>query len=119
MIDPIGLSLENFDVTGAWRIRDNGAPIDPASALYDGTPLNGPGDLRAALTKRSNVLVQTFAENLMTYALGRRIEATDMPSVRGLLRAASASGNNFSAFVLGIVKTPAFRMKSADATTEQ
>ena len=39
MIDPIGLALENFDVTGAWRIKDNGMPVDAASALYDGTPL--------------------------------------------------------------------------------
>jgi len=119
MIDPIGLALENFDVTGAWRIRDNGAPVDAASALYDGTPLSGPSDLRTALLKRSDVLIQTFAENLMTYALGRRLEATDMPSVRTMVRSAHGTGDRFSAFVVGIVKTPAFRMKSADAVTEQ
>jgi hypothetical protein len=119
MIDPIGLALENFDVTGAWRIRDNGAAIDAASALYDGTPLGGPDDLRNALLKRSNVLVQNFTENLMTYALGRRLESTDMPSVRGVVRSAHGSGDSFSAFVLGIVRAPAFRMKSADLVTEQ
>jgi cytochrome c553 len=119
MIDPIGLALENFDVTGAWRIRDNGAAIDAASALYDGTPLGGPDDLRNALLKRSSVLVQNFTENLMTYALGRRLESTDMPSVRGIVRGAHGSGDSFSAFVLGIVRAPAFRMKSADGVTEQ
>jgi mono/diheme cytochrome c family protein len=118
MIDPIGLSLENFDVTGAWRIRDNGMPVDPASALYDGTPLSGPGDLRGALLRRSRVLVQNFIENLMTFALGRRLAATDMASVRAIARQAEASDYRFSAFVLGIVKTPAFRMKSADELTE-
>jgi mono/diheme cytochrome c family protein len=60
MIDPIGLALENFDVTGAWRIKDNGAPVDPASALYDGTPLASAHDLQQALMKRSGVLVRTF-----------------------------------------------------------
>ncbi len=119
MIDPIGLALENFDVTGAWRIRDNGAPVDPASALFDGTPLAGPTDLRNALMKRSGILVQTFTENLMTYALGRRLESTDLPAVRGIVRGAQASEDRFSAFVLGVVKTPAFRMKSADGVTEQ
>ena len=64
MIDPIGLALENFDVTGAWRIKDNGAPVDPASTLYDGTPLASPADLQQALLKRSGVLVRTFTENL-------------------------------------------------------
>ncbi len=118
MIDPIGLALENFDVTGAWRIKDNGMPIDAASALYDGTPLTGPADLRQALLKRSTSLVRTFTENLMTYGLGRRLGPADMPAVRNIERQASAADNRFSAFVLGIVKSPAFRMKAADAATD-
>ena len=115
MIDPIGLALENFDVTGAWRIKDNGAPIDPASALYDGTPLASAADLQQALMKRSDVLVRTFTENLATYALGRRLAASDMPMVRAVVRRAAADDYKFSAFVTAIVTSPAFRMKSADA----
>ncbi len=115
MIDPIGLALENFDVTGAWRIKDNGMPVDPASALYDGTPLASARDLQQALMKRTSVLVGNFAENLATYALGRRVTATDMPMVRGLVRDAAAKGNSFAAFVTGIVTSPAFRMKGAEA----
>ena len=103
MIDPIGLALENFDVTGAWRIKDNGTPIDAASALYDGTPLTGPADLRQALLKRSTSLIRTFTENLMTYALGRRLEhdrhadgarascARRQPRTTGSRRSCSAS----------------------------
>jgi hypothetical protein len=117
LIDPIGLALENFDVTGAWRIKDNGTPVDAASALYDGTPLDGPADLRQALLKRSGVLVQTFTENLMTFALGRRLGHEDMPAVRGIVRQAEAGHHKLSAFVLAIVKSPAFRMKSADASS--
>ena len=115
MIDPIGLALENFDVTGAWRIKDNGAPIDPASTLYDGTPLASTADLQQALMKRSDVLVRTFTENLATYALGRRLAASDMPMVRAVVRRAAADDYKFSAFVTAIVTSPAFRMKSADA----
>jgi hypothetical protein len=117
MIDPIGLALENFDVTGAWRIKDNGMPVDAASTLYDGTPLAGPADLRQALLKRSPVLVQTFAENLMTFALGRRLGYADMPALRRVVRQAGAADDRLSAFVLGIVKSPAFRMKAADVST--
>jgi mono/diheme cytochrome c family protein len=115
MIDPIGLALENFDVTGAWRIKDNGAPIDPASTLYDGTPLASAADLQQALMKHSDVLVRTFTENLATYALGRRLGASDMPMVRAVVRRAAADDYKFSAFVTAIVTSPAFRMKSADA----
>jgi len=119
MIDPIGLALENFDVTGAWRIRDNGAPVDAASALYDGTPLNGPEDLHRALHKRSTSLVRTFTENLMTYALGRRLTFADMPLVRAVVRQAQVADYRLSAFVIGVVKSPAFRMKAADVSTSQ
>ncbi len=117
MIDPIGLALENFDVTGAWRIRDNGMPVDAASALYDGTPLTGPDDLRLALLKRSTSLIRNFTENLMTYALGRRLGHTDMPAVRRIVRQASVADYRMSAFVLGIVNSPAFRMKASDVSS--
>jgi hypothetical protein len=117
MIDPIGLALDNFDATGAWRIRDNGMPVDAASTFYDGTPLDGPADLRQVLLKRSGVLVQTFTENLMTFALGRRLSHEDMPALRRIVREADADGQKLSAFVLGIVKSPAFRMKAGEAAT--
>ncbi|MEZ5417488.1 MAG: DUF1588 domain-containing protein [Vicinamibacterales bacterium] len=114
MIDPIGLALENFDVTGAWRIKDNGMPVDPASALYDGTPMAGAADLQRALMKRPDVLVRNFTENLATYALGRRVTATDMPLIRSIVKSAAAAEYAFPAFVTGIVTSPAFRMKGAD-----
>jgi hypothetical protein len=117
MIDPIGLAFENFDVTGAWRIRDNGAPVDAASTLYDGTPLRGPADLRNALMRRSGVLVQTFAENLLTFAIGRRLGYADMPAARAIVRDAAAHDYKLSSFVLAVARTPAFRMKSGEALT--
>jgi hypothetical protein len=89
-------------------------PVDAASTFYDGTPLAGPADLRRALLARSDVLLQTFAENLMTYALGRRLSATDMPAVRALVRQAAADDYTLSSFVLGIVRTSAFRQKGAE-----
>ncbi len=72
VIDPLGLALENFDVTGRWRIRDNGAPVDPVGDLYDGTKMSGPAGLRAALLKHQDMFVLSFTERLMTYSLGRR-----------------------------------------------
>ena len=115
VIDPLGLALENFDVTGRWRIKDNGAPVDAVGVMYDGTKLDGPAGLRAALLKHQDVFLQTFAQNLMTYALGRRLEAADMPAVRAIVRNAAAQDQHFSAFVHGIVESAAFRMTTADA----
>jgi hypothetical protein len=109
-IDPLGLSLENFDVTGAWRIKDNEAPVDAVGDLYDGTKMNGPEGLREALMKHQDMVLRSFTESLMTYALGRRVEYADMPTVRAIVNASARNNNKFSSFVLGIVNSSAFRM---------
>ncbi|MEZ5288010.1 MAG: DUF1592 domain-containing protein [Vicinamibacterales bacterium] len=110
VIDPLGLALENFDVTGKWRIKDAGSPVDPTGELYDGTPMDGPAGLRRALLKHQDVFVLSFTESLLTYALGRRIEAEDMPMVRRIVHDAAANGLKISAFAKAIVRSPAFRM---------
>jgi hypothetical protein len=116
VIDPIGLSLDNFDVTGAWRIKDRGVPVKVTSELYDGTPLNGVADLRAALLARSDVVLTHLTERLLSYALGRRVEYYDMPAVRKILREAKASDYRMSSVILGVVKSAAFRTALAEAT---
>ena len=113
VIDPIGLALENFDVTGAWRIRDGGNMVDPVSELYDGTPLAGPEDLRNALLSRPEVFYRVFTENLMAYALGRRVEYYDMPTIRTIVKEAGEDGYKLSAFILGVVKSAAFTSAKA------
>ena len=83
--------------------------------MYDGTKLDGPAGLRDGLLRHQDVFLQTFAENLMTYALGRRVEYTDMPAIRAIIREAGKSHNRMSAFILGVVNSGAFRMaKAAD-----
>jgi len=119
VIDPLGLALENFDVTGAWRIKDNEVPVDVVGDLYDGTKMDGPAGLRDALLKHSDVFLTGFTESLMTYALGRRIEYTDMPSIRTIVRTAAKSDNKMSAFVMGVVNSPAFKMGVADPGQER
>ncbi len=117
MMDPIGLALENFDVTGAWRIRDAGAPVDVSGEMYDGTPLTGAADLRQALLRRPDSLVRTFTENLLAYALGRRIEAYDMPAVRAIARGAEKDGYRVRDLIFGVVSSPAFRMSRVQPIT--
>ncbi len=120
VIDPLGLALENFDVTGAWRIRDEGNPVDPVGLMYDGTELAGPADLRDALLARSDVVVSTFVENLMAYALGRRVEYYDMPTIREITRTAAERDYRMSAFILGVVNSSAFRMaRTGSATVDE
>jgi hypothetical protein len=119
MIDPLGLALENFDATGAWRIKDNGVPIDAHVQLFDGATVNGPDDLRAHVLKYSDAFLTTFAENLMTYAIGRRVEYYDMPTIRDIVHRAADEDNKFSAFVLGIVESAPFRLSQGDTVVAQ
>ena len=72
------------------------------------TPLTGPADLRQALVRRPTPFVRTFAENLMAYGLGRRLESYDMPTVRAIVREAKANGHRLSAFIRGVVNSPAW-----------
>jgi hypothetical protein len=116
VIDPLGLALENFDATGKWRIRDGGMAVDTKGQLFDGTSIEGPAGLREALLRHKDVVLLSFTRSLMTYALGRRVEAADMPTVRHIIRAAEARNFRISAFVDGIVESDAFRMAKLPAS---
>jgi hypothetical protein len=109
-MDPIGLALDNFDVTGRWRVRENGQPLDTRGDFYDGTPVTTPAELTRALMKRPVPLVRTFTENLFAFALGRRAEYFDQPAIRAIARAAAANDYKMSSFILGVVNSAAFRM---------
>ena len=114
-IDPLGLALENFDPSGKWRIKDGGVTVDPTGVMYDGTPINGPADLREALLKHQDAILLSFTENLMTYALGRQVEYYDMPAIRAIVRNAAKNGNRMSAFITGVINSAAFQKARAAA----
>ncbi|HEV2702977.1 MAG TPA: DUF1592 domain-containing protein [Steroidobacteraceae bacterium] len=117
IMDPMGMSLENFDAVGQWRTKDydTGTPIDASGRMADGTPVNGPDDLRKTLMARPQQFVQTLTRNLMAYALGRTLDYHDMPTVRKIVREAAADHDRFSSILLGIVASPAFQMKQMPA----
>lgn len=117
MMDPIGLALEQFDVTGRVRRRDNGMPIDSRGDLWDGSTARNAAELQAALLRRQESVLRTFTRNLMAYAIGRRIEASDMPTVRQIVRDAAQVDHRMSAYIMGVVRSPAFRMQRAERST--
>jgi mono/diheme cytochrome c family protein len=111
VMDPVGFALENFDAVGAWRTHEPGGPIDASGQLADGSAVDGVVTLRKAILDRPEVFVGTMTEKLMIYALGRGVDARDMPAVRGVLREAAAHDYRFSSLVLGIVRSVPFRMR--------
>jgi hypothetical protein len=113
VMDPIGLSMENFDVVGAWRSDDEGNPIDATGQLGDGTKVDGVVTLRKALMAHPEVFVSAITEKLTIYALGRGLDARDMPAVRAIIHNAADGGYRFSSIVLGIVRSTPFTMRVA------
>ena len=118
VIDPIGLALENFDVTGQWRIKDRGVPVDTSGYLYDGSQLDGLDGLRQALLRYSDAILTNFTVNLMSYAVGRRVEYYDMPAIRSIVREAAANDYRMSSFILGVARSAAFQRNRQIMSTE-
>jgi hypothetical protein len=113
IMDPIGLSLENFDAVGRWRNEDEGVKIDASGQLVDGSTVDGPAALRKALLARSDVFVAVLTEKLLMYGAGRETKYFDMPAVRTIMRDSAKTRYRFSDLVLGVVKSPAFQMRVA------
>jgi hypothetical protein len=117
IMDPLGLSLENFDAIGGWRDKDRfaGEPIDASSVTVTGEKMNGVNDLRARIARQPEQFVQTFTERLMIYGLGRSITYRDIPEIRAIVRSARPSDYRFSDLVMGVVNSDQFRMSKVPA----
>jgi hypothetical protein len=119
IMDPLGFALENYNAVGQFRSLDPDTrdPVDASGVLPDGTAVAGIADLRRALTARPEQFVQALTENLMTFALGRKLDYRDMPAVRAIVRDAGKDDYRFASLVLGIVSSDAFREREAVTET--
>jgi hypothetical protein len=111
LMDPVGFALENYDAVGRWRQSVNGKPIDASGGLPDGSKFDGAAGLEQAILRRPDAFANTFSEKLLTYALGRGVEAYDGPAIRKVVREAEANDYRFSSFILGIVDSTPFLMR--------
>jgi hypothetical protein len=113
IIDPPGFALEKFNSVGQWReTGEGGAPIDTAGVLADGSKVDGPVALRNAILSRPDAFVTVLTERLLTYALGRGVEPSDMPVVRSIVKAAAPGNYRFASIVMSIVDSAPFQMRT-------
>ncbi len=121
VMDPLGFALDNFDAVGRWRERDRftGTLVDSSGILPSGQEISGPDELREALMARPDMFAQAFTEKLMIYALGRGLDAEDMPLVRAIVNEAKAEDYRFSALLLNIINSDAFRLSRVPALLSQ
>jgi len=114
-LDPMGFAFENFNGVGRWRTEDGKATIDSTGALPDGSKFTGPTSFRAAVMNHSEAFISTLAEKMLTYALGRGVEAYDMPTVRQIIRESAADGYTWSTFIANIARSMPFQMRRAES----
>ena len=115
IMDPAGLSMENFDAIGRWRDVEGNAPIDAAGSIPGGNEFDGVSGLRSALLDRPEVFVGTLTEKLLTYALGRGVDYIDAPTVRAITKAAAEDEYRLTSLILGVVKSSSFQMRRSQS----
>jgi mono/diheme cytochrome c family protein len=117
-IDPLGFALENYDVIGGWRtVDESGKPVDASGATISGMKIDGLSGLRSALLEQPEQFPRMVTEKLLAYALGRRVEYYDRPTVRQIVRDAGTQDYRWSSLIVGIVKSPTFLMRTPHAVT--
>jgi hypothetical protein len=113
-IDGLGFALENFDVMGRWRTQDDGGAIDPSGKMASGETFSGPQGLKGWMVSHADEFVRGTVEQMMTYALGRQLEARDQPAVRAILRGTAAGGHRFHDVVIAIANSVPFQMRQTE-----
>lgn len=115
LIDPIGFAMQKYDAIGRWRELDSELPVDSSGVLPDGTVVTSMEQLEQGLLKHTDVLARTLTEKLITYALGRGIEATDATHVRQIIENTAQDGYPISSLIQEIVLSPLFRMRMPES----
>lgn len=118
MIDPLGLAFESFDPTGKWRDLDAGQKVDPRGTLADGTEFQDVQEFKTLLLARKDDFARCFTEQMLAYALGRKLELYDAATVRSIAEAARDDDYKFSRVVVEIAKSYPFRHRRAQETAE-
>jgi hypothetical protein len=114
LMDPIGFGLESYDAVGGWRTHDGKVAIDTSGVLPDGRSFQGAKDLKNILRSQSGAFARNFTEKLLTFALGRGLESYDRTAVDEIVQNAAKTDYRFSSFVLGIVNSKPFQMRSRE-----
>ncbi|HVF85214.1 MAG TPA: DUF1592 domain-containing protein, partial [Abditibacteriaceae bacterium] len=113
-MDPIGFSLENYDATGKWRVKEGALPIDTSGVLSDGTRFVGPVQLKTILMKKQSQFVRAFSEKMLTYSLGRGLETSDKCVVDVIYKHVGENKNTFGSLIEAIVVSDSFRKQRVE-----
>ena len=110
-MDPIGFGLENYDAIGRYRTAEGKFPIDSSGTLPNGKSFAGAAELKTILRGDPQTFTRALSEKLLTYALGRGLEAYDRAAVATITNRVQQNDYRFSALVQAIVDSVPFEMR--------
>ena len=110
-MDPIGFGMENYDAIGRWRRDVGGEPVDATGVLATGEQFAGPAELKGLILARKDEFARNLAQKMLAYALGRGLEAYDLPAVRRITEATAKDGYRSSTLIREIVKSYPFQYR--------
>ncbi|CAN5428370.1 DUF1592 domain-containing protein [soil metagenome] len=113
-MDPIGFGMENYDAIGRWRTQDDGIKIDSSGILPGGTKFAGPSQLKGILLQNKDQFIHTLADRLLTYGIGRGMDASDSCHLTTITQTAKANGYRFQSLIVAVVQSDPFRKRSSE-----
>jgi hypothetical protein len=117
-LDPLGFVFENYDAIGQWRTKDGAFDIDPSGSLPGGDAFAGPKEFKTYLLAQRGKFTRCLAEKLLTFALGRGLDADDACEVDRIAADLERDDYRFSTLVHGIVTSVPFRMQEGRETSQ-
>ena len=109
-MDPLGIALENFNALGMWRDQEGKQPIDASGKLITGETFQDIRELKKILRERhATDFYRCVTEKMLTYALGRGLEATDEQTLDLIVRRLADSGGKFGVLIQGVIDSAPFQ----------
>jgi mono/diheme cytochrome c family protein len=118
-MDVLGFGLENYDAIGRWRTQDGKFPVDPGGSFPNGKSFSTPAEMKVLLHDNMPEFTRCLTEKLLTYALGRGVEAYDRRTVQDLLNQTAAHEYRFQSLVTAIVHSAPFQQRRGEKPRQE
>jgi hypothetical protein len=111
-MDPLGLSLENFNPLGMYREKERNQDIDASGELITGEKFHDVRDLKKILkANHLNEFYRCLTEKVLTYALGRGLDYYDVEAVDRIVDRLEKDNGKFSTLLSGVIESAPFQKR--------
>ena len=115
-MDPLGFGLENYDGIGHWRSMDGKFPVDASGTLPNGKVFATPAAMRAELISQLPEFSRCLTEKMLTFALGRGLQAYDRRTIDEIDRKLAAEGYPFQSLIYEVARSLPFQARRGEGT---